>query len=468
MSGRDGLPLSERADPRRLGEILLEMGVLDAAALERALLAAGPGERLASRAAALGLAEERDLAFALARQLGHPALCLSTSLVELAALSLVPRVIAERERVLPVAVDRETLTLAAADVRGREIFDQVAFACGRRVVPLVAVDGILAAAIEAAYDAAERGERVLTGRLVPAGVGARPALDVLRPATVDLPEDEALLPLLEPLPRDDEPPLAPRTAGSLVLVVDDEDAVRALLVRVLVHDGYEVIEARTGREALEQLRRARPQVVLLDAMLPEVHGFEICTAIKQNPAFEGTSVVMISAVYKGWQHAREIQEVHGADAFVEKPFDVHYVRKLTAHLAGRALPKNLLPADWVKKVQRLRDEARVHLEMGDLDEAEACLKQWRALDPFDAHAYLLLGNARIKRGDLDGAMQAYERAATFGPELYAAFKNLALVYERLGFLSRSRQSWYRAAELAKSPAAREEILERLKQRFPGM
>lgn len=133
-------------------------------------------------------------------------------------------------------------------------------------------------------------------------------------------------------------------------------------------------------------------------------------------------------------------------------------------MLGRQLPKNEPPAEWQRKVEKLKEEAQFCIRMGELDDAEHALKQCRALDPFDPAVYLLLGNLRFKRGDLGGAMQAYERAATFGPEMFAAFKNLALIYERLGFFQRAFMSWYRASALAPDASTRERILERLRLR----
>src|SRR5690606_9670569 len=114
-----------------------------------------------------------------------------------------------------------------------------------------------------------------------------------------------------------------------------------------------------------------------------------------------------------------------------------------------------------KRIAEARTSAHVSYKMGDLDDAMAAVERWRGLDPFDPDAYLLLGNVLTKRRDTAGAMHAYERAATFGPELFAAFKNLALTLEQLGFKSRAYASWYRAAELTAEPSLRAQIRHRL-------
>ena len=454
--------------PKKLGEILVEKGSVSADGLRAALGAQTPGARLASELFRLGITSERALCEALAEQHGHPCLVFSESKLDLAALELVPKVVCDQHLILPVGVDTDTLRVAAADVAGRKIdrrpiFDQVEYAAGRRVEPVLAVEAVLKEAIKLAYDAARAGERALEGASYVAG---DPPLKIVRPAPPPAASEamEPATPVVVGAAVDEPPP----GEKPLVLIVDDEEDIRGLLRRILAHDGYEIVETKHGREALEVLRTRRPALILLDAMLPEIHGFDICRTIKSSPAFEGVPVVMISAVYKGWENARTIQEVHGADAFVEKPFDVVYLRQLCARLMGKALARGQLAPDWRKKVQALYDEANVHYKMGDHAAAEEAIKKWRALDPFDANLYLLLGNVKSKQNDVDGAMKAYERAATFDASFYPAFKNLAVVYEQLGFRTRAFQAWYRAYELAPDADTRKKIEERIAERYGSM
>lgn len=413
-------------------------------------------------------ADERAQATSLAARHGHPAVVLAESCLDLSALELVPRVIAEQHGILPLDIDAESITVAVADVPVAgaprpSIYDRIEFATGRRVYLLLAVDELIPDTIASAYEAREAGETVLIGRAPrPADAPplARVPLSIVRPASPGGVDDLLAFPTAPPRP---EPVVVGQLVPALpqILVVEDDEDIRALLRKMLTYDGYEVVEARTGREGLEALRTLRPAAVLLDAMLPEVHGFDICATLKKSAAFAATPVVVISAVYKGWENARTVQETHGADAFVEKPFDVHYLRQLVARLVGKELPKNQLAPDWQKKVMELREEAEIHYNLGDYESCEDAVKRWRALDPFDANAWLLLGNSQSKLGDLDGAMKSYERAATFDGALFPAFKNLAVVYEQLGFAQRSLMAWYRAGELAPDAETRGRIEEHL-------
>src|SRR5690606_25004509 len=138
-----------------------------------------------------------------------------------------------------------------------------------------------------------------------------------------------------PAPAVEEPP----DGRPVVVVVEDDPGIRRLLVRAFEHDGYHVLESESGDGGAALLRARKPDLLVLDAMLPGMHGFELCSRLKAAPGYADVPVLMISAIYTGWERAREILEEHRADAFVEKPFDIHYVRKLASELIGRPLER---------------------------------------------------------------------------------------------------------------------------------
>jgi DNA-binding response OmpR family regulator len=110
-----------------------------------------------------------------------------------------------------------------------------------------------------------------------------------------------------------------------LLIVDDEDGVRSL-----VHS-YEILEAGAGEEALEMARKHHPDLVLLDVMLPDLSGMEICRLLKDDPSMASTSVVMLTAKA---QHADlGDAEDAGADGYFTKPFSpIALLRKVEAIL----------------------------------------------------------------------------------------------------------------------------------------
>jgi DNA-binding response OmpR family regulator len=109
-----------------------------------------------------------------------------------------------------------------------------------------------------------------------------------------------------------------------ILVVDDEQTLRETLVEALESEGYRVVSAADGREALTRFRADHPDLVLLDLMLPELSGIEVCRIIR---AESGVPIVMLTA--KDAELDKVVGLELGADDYVTKPFSL---RELTARI----------------------------------------------------------------------------------------------------------------------------------------
>ena len=109
------------------------------------------------------------------------------------------------------------------------------------------------------------------------------------------------------------------TSQVKILAVDDNEALRYSLVRSLRDAGYQVIEARTGTEAL-QLVEQMPDLVTLDVNLPDMHGFDVCRKIKTNPATAHIPVLHLSSTFIE-PDARVQGLASGADAYLAEPID---------------------------------------------------------------------------------------------------------------------------------------------------
>ena len=109
-----------------------------------------------------------------------------------------------------------------------------------------------------------------------------------------------------------------------ILVVDDEPTLRETLVDALEADGFRVVAAADGREALTRFRAERPDLVLLDLMLPELSGIEVCRIIR---AESGVPIVMLTA--KDSELDKVVGLELGADDYVTKPFSL---RELSARI----------------------------------------------------------------------------------------------------------------------------------------
>jgi DNA-binding response OmpR family regulator len=104
-----------------------------------------------------------------------------------------------------------------------------------------------------------------------------------------------------------------------ILIVDDEPAGRDTLEALLTGRGYELFFAGDGREALVQARRAAPDVILLDVMMPGLDGFEVCRQLRGDPLLAEVPVIMVTALDDRASRLEGIEA--GADDFVTKPYD---------------------------------------------------------------------------------------------------------------------------------------------------
>ena len=103
-----------------------------------------------------------------------------------------------------------------------------------------------------------------------------------------------------------------------VLIADDEPNIVVSLEFMMKREGYEVLVARDGRAALEAIRRERPELVLLDAMMPGMTGFDVCEAVRADERVRGTRILMLTAKGRETDLARGAGV--GVDAYVTKPF----------------------------------------------------------------------------------------------------------------------------------------------------
>ncbi|MHC4700902.1 MAG: response regulator [Planctomycetota bacterium] len=117
-----------------------------------------------------------------------------------------------------------------------------------------------------------------------------------------------------------------------ILVVDDDAEIVELIVDVLDRDGrFETETASSGYEAGIATERFRPELILLDYMLPDVNGNIVCQAIRGKPQFENIKIIVVSGVVKRDEIAQLIKS--GAEDFIRKPFDVtELTGKITAVL----------------------------------------------------------------------------------------------------------------------------------------
>jgi CheY-like chemotaxis protein len=457
---------------------LVQTGTLSAPAAAQALAAAQDGD-VVSAALRLGLATEGALVRALVQRYDCPGVDLSRSVIPTANLSVVAQGFCRQRRVLPISVGKAELVLAMATPDDVTLADELRFVTGRKVLRYAAVP----AAIERALDGLVREKQ----RFAPTWRGAQaPALPDPTAAWVgvvhaarkaeplELPEASEqieLVPISQSLetpfaapsparlsrPAELQPVVAARTgsvaptvrlegagAGKLVLVADSSGETREEVAELLGKLGCTVLQAANGRAALDITREARPDLVLLEAMMPMVQGFDVCRAIKGDPVLRPTRVVLTSATHRGTA-AADAQQAFGADAFLEKPLRLEEVTRVAkVLLLGPAGD----PAEAGRRAEsgvRWRAGA-ARLQEGKLDEAIALLREAAGLDELSAEAHYYLGHALARQGLLFEAAAAYSRSTELRPDVDAAHQYLAQTWEQLGFKKSAREAWARAIE----------------------
>jgi two-component system alkaline phosphatase synthesis response regulator PhoP len=114
-----------------------------------------------------------------------------------------------------------------------------------------------------------------------------------------------------------------------VLVVDDEPHILHSLEFLMKHENYDVRVARDGEAALTAIEEQRPDLVLLDVMMPKRDGYSVCQTIRANPEWQDIRVIMLTA--KGRDIEREKGLALGADDYITKPFSTRDLLSLVRH-----------------------------------------------------------------------------------------------------------------------------------------
>lgn len=484
-------------DKKPIGRILLKRRLITQEELETQLeqqRAAHDGVPLASRLAASGVVKENDVLRALSEQHGVPGVDLSRLAIKTEHLDLVPREVAESSRILPVLASDDRLFLAMANPHDKKVVDEIEFVTGRKIYPYVAVTSTLEKTIRAAYDAKEAGEAAWVASNAPPDalqrIGAEPKRqehDSMAPGSSAVVVDEQIESaalsgqistgdfgeLGEEVSKLNVVPEDLRRAATLeagiakpapegakkVLVVDDEDEIRRLVTRLLSEKGHRVIEADRGLTALRLVKEETPDLILLDAMLPELHGFDIARRLKGSEKYGSIPILMMSAVYRGWRIAEDLKTNYGIEDYIEKPFRIaemlRKVERLLEQAASGAPSRD--PEQINRNAAKYLDEGIAAYKAGETDLAVAMLRKGISVDPLAYRLRYHLALIYGKQGQFYDGITELERAVDLNPKHFAALKNLAVLYEKAGFKNKAVEMWERCIHVAPDAETRDSI-----------
>lgn len=150
-----------------------------------------------------------------------------------------------------------------------------------------------------------------------------------------------------------------KTVTGHVLVVDDEENNRELLRDLLEEQGHQVTEAENGEQALERVKKAPPEVILLDVMMPGMDGFEVCRRLKADPETAPIPILLVTSLTGRSDRLTGIEA--GANDFISKPIDTQDVLLRVRNAVYTRHLYNTVQENY-EKVQKLEKEERVLLE----------------------------------------------------------------------------------------------------------
>jgi DNA-binding response OmpR family regulator len=147
--------------------------------------------------------------------------------------------------------------------------------------------------------------------------------------------------------------LQPSNFPNKILIVEDDVQINRLMA-VSVGKGFNILQSYNGREAMEMVRKEKPDLVILDLMLPEKDGLDICNTIKHDPELKNIKIIVVSALDATTHRLKSLER--GADYYIKKPFDPYELRTLV-NIFLRKKGKKFDP------LVDLPDEERISVEL---------------------------------------------------------------------------------------------------------
>jgi len=149
-----------------------------------------------------------------------------------------------------------------------------------------------------------------------------------------------------------------------ILFIDDDPQIRRIIQLTLQEDGYEIVEASSGVEGIVSAIRHRPDLILLDVMMPGMDGYEVCKRLRENPRTINIPVLMVTALGNTGEKIRGLES--GADDYITKPFDSGELRsRVQAHLRRSTRDLSASPLTNLPGNPAIEQILRDHLEHHD-------------------------------------------------------------------------------------------------------
>lgn len=451
--------------------------------------------------------DELRALLAASEKLGVPPVDLTTLRFSLVELDLLPLEIARRHKVLPLLAKADLLFVAMANPTDPKAREELEFVCGRKLLAFVAAPERLNQLIDLAYEARARGEDHLFGDNVQSRIPPPPALPSVAGATVrpsvPLPSRSRTIlshqgPLSGRSPADDRPSRTPsspaipidpmtvttpvsmppslRSSGSIassprpppalslgtraVWIVSSNPQTRATLTQTFANLGHATTTFETAQAFRVAVEDVPPDVVFIDPALPDAHGYDVLKALRAAPRTEKLAIVLLLPAASTWRRDRDLRAAYG---FVGTLRPAASEGELLARFEAALNPAADDPA-----TRPLAPEAEAALvastaayQLGDLDGAVRHLLRGIEVSPHSHRLHYQVALLHGRQGAVHSAIAALERSVALFDGFFPALKNLAVLYERVGFGWCAADTWERALTIAPDEATRAQIKDHL-------
>jgi DNA-binding response OmpR family regulator len=118
-----------------------------------------------------------------------------------------------------------------------------------------------------------------------------------------------------------------------VVIVEDDTVTQKILEKALIDAGMEVLIAEDGMKGLDSIQTTKPDIAIIDMLIPKLHGVELCKRIRENSLLKDVKIILMSAVYQFSTFRTEIEDAE-ADYFINKPLDINRLLELIDNILG--------------------------------------------------------------------------------------------------------------------------------------
>jgi len=445
-----------------LGQIFISKGYLTQKQVETVIVySKEKGIKFASAVVELNYCSEKEALICLIEQMGVPGIHFADSSFKFLN-KIIPFQIAIQRLILPIKDSEKNIIVVMANPFDKVLIDEINFITGKKVIPYISVENILKKVINLCFN---------SGKEFYGQIEKGEYFDMITPV-ISYSENEDItksnISINQLITSESENNLFFQTSiteintvlnkKKVVLIVDDEEDILKLVSKIVAKAGFDYLTINNGSEAIPLITKHKPDLIILDAMLPGVHGFDICKQIKSSD-LAYIPVLIVSAIYKGWEFETEIINIYKADKFIEKPFRVNLLMDLIKELLSKNNDRDKMPVE--QNIDEIIKKVIEYIKNNNLYYAKKTVEESITLSPFCYKLKYILGYIYMQMNEYLLAINEFEACLNINKSFYFAAKDLAIAYEKVGFRNRAIENWLILLNLIQNEEQKEAIKKHL-------